>query len=56
MTAFVGVYSVVLKAVGEDDDDDDNNNNNNNNIYYYYHLLQLGCYPVAVVILHVNKT
>jgi len=29
-----------------------NNNNNNNNIY----LLQLGCYPVAVVILHVNKT
>ena len=25
---------------------------NNNNIY----LLQLGCYPVAVVILHVNKT
>jgi len=30
----------------------DNNNNNNNNIY----LLQLGCYPVTVVILHVNKT
>jgi len=29
-----------------------NNNNNNNNNY----LLQLGCYPVAVVILHVNKT
>jgi len=28
-----------------------NNNNNNNNIY----LLQLGCYPVAVVVLHVNK-
>ena len=27
-------------------------NNNNNNIY----LLQLGCHPVAVVILHVNKT
>jgi len=26
--------------------------NNNNNIY----LLQLGCYPVAMVILHVNKT
>ena len=25
---------------------------NNNNIY----LLQLGCYPVAVLILHVNKT
>ena len=35
-----------------------NNNNNNNNYYYYYYyyLLQLGCYPVAVVILHVNKT
>jgi len=32
--------------------DDNNNNNNNNNIY----LLQLGCYPVAVAILHVNKT
>ena len=29
-----------------------NDNNNNNNIY----LLQLGCYPVAVVTLHVNKT
>ena len=29
-----------------------NNNNNNNNTY----LLQLGCYPVAVVILHVYKT
>ena len=29
-----------------------NNNNNNNNIY----LLQLSFYPVAVVILHVNKT
>ena len=27
-------------------------NHNNNNIY----LLQLGCHPVAVVILHVNKT
>jgi len=26
-------------------------NNNNNNIY----LLQLGCYPVAVVILYVTK-
>ena len=28
-----------------------NNNNNNNN-----NLLQLGCYPMAVVILHVYKT
>jgi len=27
-------------------------NKNNNNIY----LLQLGCHPVAVVILHVNRT
>jgi len=25
----------------------------NNN---YYYLLQLGCYPLGVVILHVNKT
>ena len=35
-------------------------NNNNNNYYYYYYyyyyyLLQLGCHPVAVVILHVCK-
>jgi hypothetical protein len=36
----------------DDDDDDNNNNNNNNNIY----LPQVGCHPVAVVILHVNKT
>ena len=35
-----------------DDDDDDDDDNNNNNIY----LLQLGCHPVAVVILHVYKT
>jgi len=32
-------------------DNNNNNNNNNNDIY----LLQFGCYPVAVVILHVNK-
>ena len=25
-------------------------------IIMYIYLLQLGCYPVAVVILHVNKT
>ena len=30
-----------------------NNNNNNNNNYIY--LLQLGCHPLAVVILHVYK-
>ena len=34
------------------DFNNNNNNNNNNNTY----LLQLGCYPVAVVILHVYKT
>jgi len=28
--------------------------NNSNN--YYYYLLQLGRHPMAVVILHVNKT
>ena len=28
-----------------------NNNNNNNN-----NKLKLGCHPVAVVVLHVNKT
>jgi hypothetical protein len=31
------------------DDDDDNNNNNNNN------KLQVGCRPVAAVIMHVHK-
>jgi len=25
-------------------------------MYIFIYLLQLGCYPVAVVILHVNKT
>jgi hypothetical protein len=35
-------------------DIDNNNNNNNNNIFIY--LLQLGCHPVAVIILHVNQT
>jgi len=25
-------------------------------IYLFIYLLQLGCYPVALVILHVNKT
>jgi len=32
------------------DDDNNNNNNNNNN-----NLLQLGCHPITVVILHVYK-
>jgi len=31
-------------------------NNNYYYYYYYYYLLQLGCYPVAVVILYVNRT
>ena len=31
------------------------NNNNYYYYYYYYYLLQLGCYPVAVVILNVYK-
>jgi len=33
----------------DDDDDDDDNNNNNNNI------LQMGCRPVAVVIMYVHE-
>jgi len=32
-----------------------NNNNNNYYNYYYYYLPQLGCHPVAVVILHIYK-
>jgi len=36
---------------GRENVHDEARSNNNNNIY----LLQLGCYPVAVVILHVNK-
>ena len=42
---FTDIISCVMIA-------DNNSNNNNNSIY----LLQLGCHPVAVVILHVNKT
>jgi len=42
-------FITVERRTHNNDDDD---NNNNNNIY----LLQLGCYPGAVVILHVNKT
>ena len=30
-------------------------NQNLHYYYYYYYLLQLVCYPVVVVILHVNK-
>ena len=41
----------VPKTILAIDQLNNNNNNNNNNIY----LLQLGCHPVAVVILHVYK-
>ena len=41
------IYNDILKRADFID-----NVCNNNNIY----LLLLGCYPVAVVILHVNKT
>ena len=43
--------NTLHKGDDEDDDDDDDDDNNNNNS-----KLQLGCYPVAVVILHVYKT
>ena len=39
--------AVRMRRIILQSDDDDNNN---------YYLLQLSCYPVAVVILHVNKT
>ena len=39
-------WKAANQSKDDDDDDDDNNN-----IY----LLQLGCHPVAVVILHVYK-
>jgi len=45
-------YHVSLCATCVKSSYNNNNNNNNNNIY----LLKLCCYPVAVVILHVNKT
>ena len=48
--------SITPRGPWKDDrpqrNEENNNNNNNNNIY----LLQLGCHPVAVVILHVHKT
>jgi hypothetical protein len=51
---------IIVNTVHKVDNKDDNNNNNNNNYYYYYYyyyyyLLQLGCHPVAVVILHAYK-
>ena len=43
----------------DDDDDDDDNNNNNNNIINNNNnnnnKLQMGCHPVAVVIMHAYK-
>ena len=39
--------NTLLKGDDDDDDDDDYYDNNNK--------LQLGCHPVAVVILHVYK-
>jgi len=44
--------STVQLGVSQNIYNNNNNNNNNNNIYE----LQLGCHPVAVVILRVNKT
>jgi len=46
-------FPKIVPFLDEEEDDDDNSNNNNHN--YYYYLLQLGCHPVAVVILHVYK-
>ena len=59
---------LTLQEHDDDDDDDDEFLTRHANISsirtildliqtnYYYYLLQLGCHPVAVVILHVHKT
>jgi len=54
----VALGQIFLRALVSDDDENNNNSNNNNNYYYNNNicLLQLGCYPVAVIIVHVNKT
>ena len=44
--------SQVAAFADQTDRENDLNNNYNNNIY----LLQLGWYPVVLIILHVNKT
>jgi hypothetical protein len=44
------LHTFLTLALDDDDDDDDNNNNNNNN---NNNELQLGCHPLAVVILRV---
>ena len=46
-------YTVITVCSENLRNNEYNNNNNNNNSIY---LLKLGCYPVAVVVLHVNKT
>jgi hypothetical protein len=45
---------MALRSMTEGQKQPSYNNSNNNNNYYYY-LLQLGCHPVAVVILHAYK-
>ena len=52
--SLLGVQSLIVSCQGLDSSQDNNNNNNNNNNNIY--LLQLGCYTVGVVILHVYKT
>jgi len=42
------VKAIITRALATRDRELNNNNNNNN-------LLQLGCHPMAVVILHVYK-
>ena len=42
----------IPARINNNNNNNNNNDNNNNNIY----LLQLGCNPVAVVMLHVYKT
>jgi len=41
----LAAFAIMSHGLDDDDDDDDDDNNNNNN------KLQLGCHPVAVVIL-----
>jgi len=50
MTVSLSLQQLTLSLCFEPDEFNNNNNNNNNN-----NKLQLGCHPVAVVILHVYK-
>jgi hypothetical protein len=45
----VNISQLKLRSEKFDDANNNNNNNNNNN------KLQMGCRPVAVVIMHVHK-